>query len=142
MELRERYVPGHADLCENVVHVCCLLLQPSFHELLPSESHRRLQYRHLHLTLSESESHASSPAHSRPVTPSVHSEHSPSPFRAGEDSFFQFMSRMMEQYMKEEEVRARHRSLLLQLREKTLTVSPSSVDTLCVSGERLVGCLF
>ncbi|CAI8037733.1 Centrosome-associated protein 350 [Geodia barretti] len=38
----------------------------------------------------------------------------------GEDSFFGFMSRMMEQYMKEEEVRSRHRALLLQLREKAL----------------------
>ena len=32
------------------------------------------------------------------------------------------MTRMMEQYMKEEEVRSRHRALLLQLREKTLKV--------------------
>ena len=40
----------------------------------------------------------------------------------GEDSFFGFMSRMMEQYMKEEEVRSRHRALLLQLREKALKV--------------------
>lgn len=50
----------------------------SFHELLPSESHRRKQSQHL--SLNELESHGSSPAHSRPLTPSALSDHSPSPF--------------------------------------------------------------
>lgn len=34
--------------------------------------------------------------------------------------FIQFMSRMVQQYMREEELRARHQATLLQLRERAL----------------------
>ena len=56
--------------------------------------------------------------------------------RGGDDSFLQFMSRMMEQYMKEEEVRSRHRTLLLQLREKTLKVCMCTPGLHCVAEDR------
>ena len=87
------------------------------------------------LSLSESESRLSSPTHSLPHTPSSYlpgDDQSASVVR-GEDSFFQFMSRMMEQYMKEEEMRSRHRALLLQLREKTLKVNTQSYTLSLVS---------
>lgn len=52
----------------------------SFHELLPSESHRRKQSQRMHLSLHEPDSHGSSPAHSCPLTPSALSDRSSSPF--------------------------------------------------------------
>ena len=81
--------------------------------------------------LTHTHSHTHTRTHTQSHTHTLTHSHTHSPFtsthththRVGEDSFFQFMSRMMEQYMKEEEVRSRHRTLLLQLREKTLKVS-------------------
>lgn len=43
-----------------------------------------------------------------------------SPSHVGEDSFFHFMSRMVRVYMREDEVRAKHQSALLQLREDAI----------------------
>ena len=60
-----------------VIHIimCSLFFQSSFRELLPSESHRRQH----HLSLSDSDSHLSSPTHSLPVTPSsLPGDHFPS----------------------------------------------------------------
>ena len=100
------------------------LQEVSFRELLPSEGHwrQRMQKRKLsslHSSDSESEVHWES---SRPNTPLASSrDRSPSPFSGPRgDSFFQFMSRMLRQYTQEEEVRARHQQVLLQLREKAL----------------------
>lgn len=40
--------------------------------------------------------------------------------RATEDSFFHFMSRMVQAYVQEEEMRAKHQATLLQLRENAI----------------------
>lgn len=37
-----------------------------------------------------------------------------------EDTFFRFMDKMVRQYMREEELRARHQANLLELRERAL----------------------
>ncbi len=39
---------------------------------------------------------------------------------AGEESFSDFMSRMLHQYVREEEMRAKHQAALLELREKAI----------------------
>ena len=60
---------------------------------------------------------------SRPVTPYLSEGSLVSPHRGAgttEDSFQHFMSRMVQQYVREEEVRARHQATLLQLRENAL----------------------
>lgn len=60
---------------------------------------------------------------SRPSTPYLSEGSLLSPRRGGrntEDSFQHFMSRMVQQYVREEELRARHQATLLQLRENAL----------------------
>ena len=71
---------------------------------------------------SELEDRASSPSlggGSRPATPTLSDASLFSP-RGTEDSFFYFMSHMVQSYVQEEEVRAKHQSALLQLREKAI----------------------
>ena len=41
------------------------------------------------------------------------------PFQ-GEESFYHFVTRMVQQYVREEEMRGKHQAALLQLREKAL----------------------
>ena len=98
-------VPLHNVMPTPLIHMYVVfnVLQTSFRELLPSESHRRKQakfseeQRHHRRSLSESEdfhSRGSSPSHgegSRVPSP-MPSELSPSP-GAGEDSFFQVSGR-------------------------------------------------
>ena len=45
---------------------------------------------------------------------------SPVSGNGGDESFLDFMSRMLHQYTKEEEMRAKHQSTLLELREKAI----------------------
>lgn len=56
---------------------------------------------------------------SRPGTPSMSEASLFSP-RGVEDSFSQFMSRMVHSYVQEEEMRARHQAALLRLRENAI----------------------
>ncbi len=57
---------------------------------------------------------------SRAPTPSQSDASVFSPHGAVDDTFFHFTSRMVNLYVREEEVRARHQASLLQLREKAL----------------------
>lgn len=70
------------------------------------------------------EDRASSPSlagGSRPGTPYLSEASQFSPHGVGsDDSFFHFMSRMVHDYVREEEVKAHHQATLLQLREKAL----------------------
>ena len=125
------------------------ILQVSFREVLPSESHRRqqqtashhrpkamslLQVRSQHDS-SDLDDRASSPSlvgGSRAGTPSMSEASVFSPHGVGtEDSFFHFTSRMVHMYVKEEEVRARHQATLLQLRLKALQ-EKTKVCNMCV----------
>lgn len=56
---------------------------------------------------------------SRPITPAMSEASIFSP-HGTEDSFFHFMSRMVQLYVREEEVRGRHQAALLHLRENAL----------------------
>ena len=53
----------------------------------------------------------------RPITSAMSEVSALSP---SQDSFFHFMSRMVRLYVQEEEVRAKHQSALLQLREDAI----------------------
>ena len=123
----------------------CLFAQVPLQQLLPFESHRQEAVTQLlakphpprsrnNSSLSDVDDRPLSPSSllgggangngmggSRSVTPYL-SEGSalPSPHGGKEDSFQLFMLRMVHQYMKEEEVRAKHHTTLLQLREKAL----------------------
>ena len=131
------------------MHVCLyvrLFAQVPLQELLPFESHRQEAATQLlakphpprsrnNSSFSDVDDRPFSPSSlvgggggpngnmvggSRSVTPYL-SEGSAMPSPHGkEDSFQLFMLRMVHQYMKEEEVRAKHHATLLQLREKAL----------------------
>ncbi|KAG9350847.1 hypothetical protein JZ751_024736 [Albula glossodonta] len=88
----------------------------SFRSLLPSESHRRS-------TLKGSSHEDSEEEQSQEPSSSLNAakqQDGSMPFSSGQHSFSRFTMDMVRQYMKEEEVRARHQSSLLRLREKAL----------------------
>ncbi|XP_066294220.1 centrosome-associated protein 350-like [Branchiostoma lanceolatum] len=99
----------------------------SFKMLLPSESHRRRSIGGKKQKTpdasprdqSDAASYSSDELHSTVGSGKFTFEGVSSPFSA-EDSFSHFMSDMVQQYMQEEEVRARHQASLLRLREKAL----------------------
>ncbi|CAH1272737.1 CEP350 [Branchiostoma lanceolatum] len=99
----------------------------SFKMLLPSESHRRRSIGGKKQKTpdesprdqSDAASYSSDELHSTVGSGKFTFEGVSAPFSA-EDSFSHFMSDMVQQYMQEEEVRARHQASLLRLREKAL----------------------
>ncbi|XP_035685413.1 centrosome-associated protein 350-like [Branchiostoma floridae] len=99
----------------------------SFKMLLPSESHRRRSIGGKKTKTpeasprdqSDAASYSSDELHSTVGSGKFTFEGVSTPFSA-EDSFSHFMSDMVQQYMHEEEVRARHQASLLRLREKAL----------------------
>uniref|UniRef100_A0A8C8RCU2 Centrosomal protein 350 n=1 Tax=Pelusios castaneus TaxID=367368 RepID=A0A8C8RCU2_9SAUR len=89
--------------------------EKSFRSLLPSESHRRINMEKKRGHRDDSDEEVSP---EKTALSSV--KELTMPFSGGQDSFSKFTMEMVQQYMKEEEMRAAHQSSLLRLREKAL----------------------
>ena len=98
----------------------------------PHLLHVRSRSRHESTDMDERASSPSLAGGSRAPTPTISEASMLSPHGVGEDTFFHFTARMVQQYVKEEEVRARHQATLLQLREKALKEKTKVRETLCV----------